>query len=107
MTQQRVADPSMERSLDPADWTAFRSLSHRMLDLALDHMESVRDRPVWTPVPEAVKAALCEPLPMAPQGAENTALWDGQHAPAFLRLGSRFRHAERHYRRNAGGGDER
>jgi aromatic-L-amino-acid decarboxylase len=67
MTQQLVADPPTERSLDPADWTAFRSLSHRMLDLALDHTESVRDRPVWTPVPEAVTAALCEPLPMRPK----------------------------------------
>ena len=70
MTQQPAADLSVERSLDPADWTAFRSLSHRMLDLALDHMEGVRDRPVWTPVPETVKAALDEPLPLAPQGAE-------------------------------------
>ncbi len=44
MTQQPVADPSIERSLDPPDWTAFRSLSHRMLDLALDHMRGVCDR---------------------------------------------------------------
>ena len=59
-----------EQSLDPADWPAFRALAHRMLDVALDHAEGVRDRPVWTPVPEKVKQALDEPVPMDPQGTE-------------------------------------
>ena len=59
-----------EQSLDPADWPAFRALAHRMLDVALDHAEGVRDRPVWTPVPETVKQALDEPVPMDPQGTE-------------------------------------
>ena len=59
-----------ERSLDPTDWPAFRALAHRMLDVALDHTEGVRERPVWTPVPEAVKEALSEPVPMDPQGTE-------------------------------------
>ncbi len=59
-----------EQSLDPADWPAFRALSHRMLDLALDHVEGVRDRPVWQPVPEEIKSALAEPPPMESQGSE-------------------------------------
>ena len=58
-----------EASLDPADWAEFRSLCHEMLDEALDHVRRVRERPVWVPLPEEVKRALIEPLPLEPQGA--------------------------------------
>jgi glutamate/tyrosine decarboxylase-like PLP-dependent enzyme len=54
------------RDLDPADWAEFRRQSHRMLDDMLDHLEGVRGRPVWRPVPEAVKRRLDEGLPQAP-----------------------------------------
>jgi aromatic-L-amino-acid decarboxylase len=37
-----------------------------MLDDMLDHLEGVRGRPVWRPVPEAVKRRLDEGLPQAP-----------------------------------------
>ena len=50
--------------LDPDDWEAFRGLCHSMLDEAIDHVRDVRDRPVWRPVPESVKAALAQPLPV-------------------------------------------
>lgn len=57
-------------SLDPDDWSAFRKRAHSMLDAAIDHVESARDRPVWTPVPDDIKAAIAEPLPMDPQGTD-------------------------------------
>ena len=59
-----------DESLDPADWDAFRQLAHRLLDDALDHLHAVRERPVWQPVPAAVRQALAEPLPREPQGVE-------------------------------------
>ncbi len=59
-----------EHSLDPDDWAAFRARAHSMLDAALDHAEGVRDGPVWAPVPEDVKAALAEPVPMDAQGTD-------------------------------------
>ncbi len=60
-----------ELTLDPQDWDAFRALAHRMVDDSLDHLTSLRERPPWTPPPAAVAAALRdEPLPTAPQGAE-------------------------------------
>jgi aromatic-L-amino-acid decarboxylase len=59
-----------EETLDPSDWTALRSLGHRMVDDMLDWLEHVRERPVWQPVPETVRAALRRPLPRAPEGAE-------------------------------------
>ncbi|MBN1825498.1 MAG: cytochrome D ubiquinol oxidase subunit I [Candidatus Eisenbacteria bacterium] len=59
-----------ERSLDPADWDTFRDLSHRMLDVALDYIRDVRERPVWSPLPADLERSLAEPLPVEPQGAE-------------------------------------
>ena len=59
-----------EESLDPRDWDGFRELCHGMLDEALDFLQQAGERPVWTPVPETVKAKLREPLPAEPQGAE-------------------------------------
>ncbi|MGI9334755.1 MAG: pyridoxal phosphate-dependent decarboxylase family protein [Gammaproteobacteria bacterium] len=67
MAQETPASGA-ERSLDPSDWTAFRALSHEMLDVALDHVQGVRERPVWSPVPDEVKHALAEPVPMQAQG---------------------------------------
>ena len=59
-------------SLVPEDWTAFRRDAHAALDAALDHMQGRADRPVWRPVPDAVKAALEAPAPPGP--AETGAL---------------------------------
>jgi len=73
MESQMMNEPPGARetgSLDPADWAGFRALAHRMLDVALDHAEGYRERPVWTPVPDDVKQALVEAPPMEPQGVE-------------------------------------
>jgi glutamate/tyrosine decarboxylase-like PLP-dependent enzyme len=61
---------SPEETLDPEDWEATRALGHRMLDDMLDYLRSVRERPVWQPLPEAVKQQLQEPPPLEPEGAE-------------------------------------
>ncbi len=58
------------RSLDPDDWVAFRDRAHKMLDAALDHAQGSGDGPVWTAVPDDVKTALKEPLPITPQGTD-------------------------------------
>jgi glutamate/tyrosine decarboxylase-like PLP-dependent enzyme len=68
----RGSESDPRDSLDPADWEAFRDLAHRLLDDALDHLRAVPERPVWQPVPEAVRLALAEPLPLEGQGAERT-----------------------------------
>jgi aromatic-L-amino-acid/L-tryptophan decarboxylase len=58
-------------TLDPENWDALRILGHRMLDDMFDHLAAVRERPVWQPFPEAVKARLAEPLPRAGRPAES------------------------------------
>ena len=57
----------MGESLDPTDWPEFRAQGHRMLDDLFDHLQSLRDQPVWRPIPEAVRAHRRTPLPTAPQ----------------------------------------
>ncbi len=59
-----------EETLDPQDWEAMRLLGHQMVDDMLGYLESVRERPVWQPVPEEVKAFFQQPAPMQPQQPE-------------------------------------
>jgi aromatic-L-amino-acid decarboxylase len=59
-----------ERSLDPDDWEAFRTRAHLMLDAALDHTQGVGEDTVWKPVPNKVKAALSQPVPLEAQGTD-------------------------------------
>ncbi len=68
----RGLESAPEDSLDPADWEAFKGLAHRLLDDAIDHLRTVRERSVWRPVPEAVRQALAQPLPVQGQGLERT-----------------------------------
>ena len=44
--------------LDPCDWDRLRALGHRALDDMLDHIRTVRERPVWQPMPSSVREAL-------------------------------------------------
>jgi len=50
------------KSLDPADWTAFRQQAHKMLDDMLDYTEDLNSRDVWQPMPADVQAHLRSPL---------------------------------------------
>jgi glutamate/tyrosine decarboxylase-like PLP-dependent enzyme len=59
-------------SLDPADWERFRRLLHAAVDGVVDDLAGVRDEPAWRPVPDAVKAALREPLPLGGEPLEAT-----------------------------------
>jgi aromatic-L-amino-acid/L-tryptophan decarboxylase len=58
-------------TLDPENWEVMRQLAHRMVDDAITYLETVRERPVWQPVPEEVAACFREPAPREPEGAES------------------------------------
>ncbi|MCC6615882.1 MAG: aminotransferase class V-fold PLP-dependent enzyme [Anaerolineae bacterium] len=60
-----------EEGLDPQDWDAMRALGHKMLDDLFDQWRGVRDRPIWQPIPDDVKARLHVPLPHEPQSPES------------------------------------
>jgi hypothetical protein len=57
-------------TLDPKDWNDIRALGHRMLDDMFDHIATIRERPVWQPIPDAVRARFRESLPLEPSGLE-------------------------------------
>src|SRR5580698_3465329 len=54
------------RTLDPADWPAFRAQAHRMLDDIIEYVENIRDRPVWQPIPDEVRSHFRSEVPHAP-----------------------------------------
>ena len=54
-------------NLDPDDWQHFRATARRALDDMIDHLQTVRDRPVWQPAPPEVTRQFRAPLPAAPQ----------------------------------------
>ncbi len=56
-----------EETLDPADWEAMRITAHRMVDEAITRLSEVRDAPVWQDMPEPVRAAYKEPVPLTGQ----------------------------------------
>jgi aromatic-L-amino-acid/L-tryptophan decarboxylase len=58
------SEPS--QTLDPQDWNELRALGHRMLDDMIDHVATVRERPVWRPIPDAVRARFRDGLPRGP-----------------------------------------
>ena len=61
----------MENDLDPQDWAAFRRDAHRMLDDIIDYLEQIRERPVWQPIPDAVRDRFRQPMPVDPEPLES------------------------------------
>ena len=45
-------------SLDPQDWSETRAVAHRMVDDAIAHLSGLRDRPVWQPMPDDLRATV-------------------------------------------------
>src|ERR1700727_636365 len=56
----------VNETLDPEDWGSFRKQAHRMLDDMVDYIENIRERPVWQPIPEDVRARFRSALPRQP-----------------------------------------
>lgn len=56
-------------TLDPENWDELRALAHRMVDDMFAQTATLREQPAWQPMPESVRRALDEPLPLGPQSA--------------------------------------
>jgi len=54
------------KTLDPADWKRFRQQAHKMLDDMLGHLENIREKPVWRPVPDNIRSCFRGSLPRDP-----------------------------------------
>ena len=55
--------PVADTSLDPMDREAFRRSAHRALDMMIDDLAGVEDRPVWQAMPDALRGRFREALP--------------------------------------------
>ena len=67
---ERQTKTHSEETLDPQDWESMRALGHRILDDAMDYIETLRDHPVWQHAPQQVKDHFEGPPPLDPQPAE-------------------------------------
>ncbi len=55
-------DTNCRGQLDPQDWTDFRARAHRLLDAAIDHLETAGEGSVWTPFPRELADAFASAL---------------------------------------------
>lgn len=69
-----LIDTNRERSLDPEDWEQFRALGHRVFDDLVEYLSTVRERPVWQPLPDGTRRLLAEGPPES--GAPAEAVYD-------------------------------
>ncbi len=53
-------------TLDPENWDDIRAQGHRMLDDMIDYIAAIRERPVWRPIPDEVRARFRAGLPRQP-----------------------------------------
>jgi aromatic-L-amino-acid/L-tryptophan decarboxylase len=64
--RQAPLQSESSETLDPSNWGDIRALGHRMLDDMLDYAAEIRDRPVWQPIPDQVRARFHATLPRQP-----------------------------------------
>ncbi len=65
-TAGTIFPENQSQTLDPSDWESFRTQAHRMLDDILDYTKDIRQRPVWQPIPDEVRARFRGPVPLQP-----------------------------------------
>jgi aromatic-L-amino-acid/L-tryptophan decarboxylase len=63
LRQEASRLPEASETLDPQNWDELRAQGHRMLDDMIDYIATIRERPVWQPIPDAVRAQFREQLP--------------------------------------------
>lgn len=56
-----------EETLDPQDWEETRTLAHRAIDDAIARLQSLRDRPLWQPMPDEARSFYKRPVPRQPE----------------------------------------
>ncbi|HEX3485806.1 MAG TPA: aspartate aminotransferase family protein [Micropepsaceae bacterium] len=66
MNREKEISEVAGATLDPTDWRDIRRQGHQMLDDMFDYLEHIRERPVWQPAPDAVRARFQETLPTEP-----------------------------------------
>jgi glutamate/tyrosine decarboxylase-like PLP-dependent enzyme len=63
--RESVPESASGDTLDPQEWDEVRALGHRMLDDMIDYIAGIRERPVWQPIPDDVRARFRAELPLS------------------------------------------
>ena len=61
--REHRCNPDQARRSIRKTGTEIRALGHRMLDDMIDYVATIRERPVWQPIPDVVRAQFREELP--------------------------------------------
>ena len=64
--REKPLQSESSETLDPQNWDDIRAQGHRMLDDMIDYAANIRERPVWRPIPDAVRERFHEKLPHQP-----------------------------------------
>jgi aromatic-L-amino-acid decarboxylase len=64
--REKPLQSESSKTLDPQNWDDIRAQGHRMLDDMIDYAANIRERPVWTPIPDAVRERFHEKPPHQP-----------------------------------------
>jgi glutamate/tyrosine decarboxylase-like PLP-dependent enzyme len=56
----------MNETLDPSNWDEMRHLGHLMVDDMISYLSTIRDQPVWRPIPDQVKETFNASIPHNP-----------------------------------------
>jgi aromatic-L-amino-acid/L-tryptophan decarboxylase len=57
-------DNRPEITLDPEDWAKAQAVAYRAVDDAISHLQTLRDRAVWQPMPDAMRAGFRTTVPI-------------------------------------------
>ncbi|MFN6062073.1 MAG: amino acid decarboxylase, partial [Bacteroidota bacterium] len=56
----------MNETLDPSNWDEMRQLGHLMVDDMISYLSTIRDQPVWRPIPDDIKDTFSTSIPHNP-----------------------------------------
>jgi len=56
----------MNETLDPSNWNEMRQLGHQMIDDMINYLSTIREQPVWRPIPDEIKETFNSPIPPHP-----------------------------------------
>ena len=59
-----------EATLDPTDWSVAKKRMYQMVDDAIEYLSTLRDRPVWQPMPEDSQQVFNRDLPLKPEDTD-------------------------------------
>lgn len=63
-----------EETLDPQNWAEMCQIGHQMIDDMMDYLQNIAQKPVWQPIPNAVKQTLKQPLPQQAEPLNDIAI---------------------------------